>query len=70
MLLIYVVPQFMPIFEELGGELPLMTRIVLGVGEFLQGFWWLLILLVLATVVYFRGQFDDQKSGMHGIAVC
>lgn len=61
-LLIYVVPQFMPIFEELGGQLPLMTRVVLGVGEFLQGFWWLLILLVLATVIYFRGQFEDQKK--------
>lgn len=61
-LLIYVVPQFMPIFEELGGQLPLLTRIVLGVGEFLQGFWWLVILAVFGIVVYFRGQFDDQKK--------
>ena len=33
LLLVYVIPQFTPIFEELGGDLPLITRIVLVVGE-------------------------------------
>ena len=61
-LLIYVVPQFMPIFEELGGELPLLTRIVLGFGEMLQGYWWLLIIATVLAVVYFRGQFAKPDT--------
>jgi general secretion pathway protein F len=40
LLLVYVIPQFTPIFEELGGDLPLITKIVLGAGSILQNFWW------------------------------
>ena len=32
LLLVYVIPQFTPIFEELGGDLPLITKIVLGLA--------------------------------------
>jgi general secretion pathway protein F len=53
-LLVWVIPQFTPIFEELGGELPMVTKIVLGVGSFLQKFWWVLILLVFLGVTQFR----------------
>ena len=56
LLLVYVIPQFTPIFEELGGDLPLITRIVLVVGEVLQNFWWLIAILVAAAVTFSRGQ--------------
>ena len=58
-LLVYVVPQFMPIFEELGGELPMLTRIVLAVGEAFKGYWWLFLLAIIGLVAYFRGQFAN-----------
>ena len=35
LLLVYVIPQFTPIFEELGGDLPLVTKMVLAVGGIL-----------------------------------
>jgi len=53
-LLVWVIPQFTPIFEELGGDLPLITKIVLGVGAVLQKFWWALILLTILAVTQFR----------------
>ena len=53
-LLVWVIPQFTPIFEELGGDLPLITKIVLGVGAALQKFWWAIILLVFLGVAQFR----------------
>ena len=53
-LLVYVIPQFTPIFEELGGDLPLITKVVLGVGEVLQKFWWAMILLGFLAVAQFR----------------
>lgn len=40
-LLIFVVPQFVPLFEDTGAALPLVTRLVFGVAEWFQGFWWL-----------------------------
>lgn len=54
LLLVYVIPQFTPIFEELGGELPTITKIVLGIAAILQKFWWALILLGFLAVTQFR----------------
>src|SRR5687767_333957 len=42
-LMIYVVPQFVPIFQDMGAELPLITKVVLAISNFMQGFWWLLL---------------------------
>jgi general secretion pathway protein F len=54
LLLVYVIPQFTPIFEELGGDLPMITKIVLAAGGLLQNFWWGLIALTVLGVTMFR----------------
>ena len=54
LLLVYVIPQFTPIFEELGGDLPMITKIVLAAGSVLQNFWWLIALVTFLFVVQFR----------------
>jgi general secretion pathway protein F len=59
LLLVYVIPQFTPIFEELGGDLPLITKIVLAFGGVLQNFWWGLIGLAVLTVFWFRNMLAD-----------
>jgi len=61
LLLVYVIPQFTPIFEELGGDLPLITKIVLGVGSVLQNFWWAMALIVFAAVYWFRKMLADPE---------
>ena len=62
LLLVYVIPQFTPIFEELGGDLPLITKIVLGVGSVLQNFWWAIILLTALAVMQFRRMLADAEK--------
>jgi len=62
LLLVYVIPQFTPIFEELGGDLPFITKLVLGVGAVLQNFWWLIALLVGFGVWRFRKMLADQEK--------
>ncbi len=54
LLLAFVIPQFAPIFEELGGELPLLTKLVLAAGTLLQKFWWGLVAIIVAAVLWFR----------------
>jgi general secretion pathway protein F len=61
LLLVYVIPQFTPIFEELGGDLPLITKIVLFFGSILQNFWWALALLVVFVVWQFRRMLADPE---------
>ncbi len=62
LLLVYVIPQFTPIFEELGGDLPTITKIVLGVGSILQNFWWLMIAVTVFVVVRFRRMLADEEK--------
>ncbi len=50
MLLTYVVPKVTKIFEDVNATLPLPTRILMGVSDFLVNRWYLFIFLVVAAV--------------------
>ena len=52
-LLGYVVPQFALMYESLDAELPLFTKIVLGIGLFVRDWWFLLLLVPAAGVWWF-----------------
>jgi type IV pilus assembly protein PilC len=49
-LLIFVIPTFQTMFASVGMELPLPTRIVIGMSDFLINYWWALILIVAGAV--------------------
>ncbi|MGR9092152.1 MAG: type II secretion system F family protein [Gammaproteobacteria bacterium] len=53
-LLTYVVPQFEPLFEDLGQSLPLSTQIVVALATVLREFWWAIPLVGGALWVGFR----------------
>ena len=49
-LMTVVIPEFRPLFEDAGDALPLATRAMLAVADFVEQFWWaLLTILVLGT---------------------
>ena len=56
LLLTFVVPQFTEMFESAGKELPISTQIVVGTAEWLQSYWWLL--LIGGTVSYFTLHYE------------
>ena len=62
LLMVYVIPQFTPMFEDFGGELPWLTRIVIMVGDLLKNFWWGLIAIAVLAAVWFRGQMQKPAS--------
>jgi len=51
---IFVVPKFQVFFENLDVELPLITRVVLGVSKFANRNWPILLVLILGAVFSFR----------------
>jgi type IV pilus assembly protein PilC len=65
-LLIKVVPVFAQIFADLGGVLPLPTRITVFLSDLLKERWWL-ILLVIAGIYVFLWQWGKTKSGRYAI---
>jgi general secretion pathway protein F len=42
-LLAFVVPQFTQMFADAGHQLPLLTRIVAGLGDVVTNWWWLIV---------------------------
>jgi general secretion pathway protein F len=50
-LLTYVVPQMVSVFEHSRQELPLLTRIMLGLSDFLRATWWAWLLLLAGGAV-------------------
>jgi type IV pilus assembly protein PilC len=49
-LLIFVIPTFQKMFASVGMELPLPTRIVIGMSDFLINYWWALIFIIAGVV--------------------
>lgn len=62
LLMVYVIPQFTPMFEDFGGELPLLTRIVITIGDLLKNYWWALIALIVLAALWFRGQMKKPAT--------
>ncbi len=65
-LLTGIVPQFAGILTQLGGELPLITRILMAISTFLLTKWWLLIIMVVGAVVG-TGLYYRTNAGRHVI---
>ena len=61
-LLGYVVPQFTQMFDGMGQALPLSTRITIAVGETLQSYGWLLVVMAAAAFWFVRQQLANPKS--------
>ncbi|MDB5668275.1 MAG: ral secretion pathway protein [Alphaproteobacteria bacterium] len=54
-LMIYVVPKVVEQFQDVGQELPWLTRAVIGVSNFLASYWWAL-LLALVLGIFLSGR--------------
>jgi len=53
-LMVFIVPRFEPIFAELGGTLPLPTRILMGFSNALIKYGWLILILSAAGTISLR----------------
>src|SRR5690606_26169060 len=49
-LLSTIVPMFVDMFQGFGGELPLVTQLVMGASEFTVQYWYLLVLFAVIFV--------------------
>jgi general secretion pathway protein F len=61
-LLVFVVPQFTPMFKDMNVELPLITQIVLVVGTVLSNWWWAVAIVIASAVILLRRQLADPVS--------
>ncbi len=67
MLVVYVIlwkviPVFGALFQSLGAELPLPTRVVVAMSKFVGRFWWLIVGLVVAGVIAVRRYYATEQG--------
>jgi type IV pilus assembly protein PilC len=68
----FIVPVFVGIFEEISAEtpgvsseLPLMTRMTVGVSDLVTGYWYVWVIIIPALVVgFFRFKRTDRGRGV------
>jgi type IV pilus assembly protein PilC len=60
-LMVFVVPVFAGVFDAMGAELPLPTRIVIGLSSVLAGYWYL-FLLASGVLLMVLKRFSAKKN--------
>ena len=64
MMMTFVIPKLTDMYRDLGADLPLPTKIMIGLSDFMTGFWWL-ILLVIGVTAFLGWRFSQTKQGRY-----
>ncbi len=57
-----VIPTFASLFESLGAELPMPTRVVIALSNFIADYWWLIIVSFFALTFSIRKYHQTYKG--------
>ena len=60
--LVWIIPKFKKVFDSMGASLPLPTRILIGMSEFLIHYGWTLAIAAVVFFVWFR-KWKDMPAG-------
>jgi type IV pilus assembly protein PilC len=63
-MLMFIIPTFARMFSDFGAELPLPTKIVLGMSNFVRTWWWTMIAGAVGFVFAFKKWYSTDK-GQH-----
>lgn len=61
-MIFFVMPKLLGLYKDSNIELPLPTKIMMGFADFMMGYWWLLLLILVAFVLVFR-KFASTPDG-------
>jgi general secretion pathway protein F len=61
-MMVFVVPQITVMFEDLGADLPILTKVLIGMSHAMTSYWWLLMGVVGGVVYLFR-RWKATESG-------
>lgn len=62
----FAMPVFRKVYESTNVPLPAITRVVLGVSDFVHAFWWLIILVIVAIVWAVRFMLRNNEGFRRG----
>lgn len=63
-MLIFIVPMFKKLYDELGGKLPAPTQMLIGISSVVKNFWWLIAILSVGAVFGLRAWKKTDRGEM------
>jgi type IV pilus assembly protein PilC len=63
-MLIFIIPTFARMFTAFGGDLPLPTKIVMGLSSFLRSFWWVILGGIVGFAFGIRRYYSTERGHM------
>jgi type IV pilus assembly protein PilC len=63
-MLIFIIPTFAKMFKDLGQELPLPTRVVLGLSDFVRGYFWAIGLGIGGGIFALKKYYATDRGSM------
>ncbi|MBE9192960.1 type II secretion system F family protein [Gloeocapsopsis crepidinum LEGE 06123] len=57
---VFLIPIFANIFQDLGTELPALTQFMLSISGFIQGFWWMIPIIIVALGFAYRNYYKTR----------
>lgn len=65
-MLTFVIPSFMTMFEDLDSELPVTTRAILAMSDSIKGYWYVYLIVVVGIVVGVK-LYGNTENGRHNL---
>ena len=65
-MLTFVIPSFMTMFEDLDSELPVTTRAILAMSDSVKGYWYVYLIVVIGIVVGVK-LYGNTENGRHNL---
>ncbi len=59
-LLTFVIPVFATLFKDLGGQLPLPTKIVIALSDFLRRYFFIIVAVLIGLIVFVRYYYKTE----------
>ena len=61
-MMIFVIPKLLSLYDEFDAKLPMPTRVLIAISDFLVSFWWLLIVGIFVGITLFRNYQKTEKG--------
>jgi type II secretory pathway component PulF len=62
----YMLPKFMSLFQNMQMQLPMMTQMLVKVSNVFTGYWWLMLMILIAIYIVFK-RFQATEEGKRKI---
>ncbi|WP_077706098.1 type II secretion system F family protein [Virgibacillus dokdonensis] len=66
-MLLFVVPNFVGIFNQFNGEIPIITKMVMQLSEIVKNLWWLVLIISIIFIGVFLTLFKRHATFHYGV---